>query len=143
MADITITAANVVATNSATVKASGTSGTSAVASTAGMPVYLDPADGKIKPAKADSASSVPPPNLVGVALDSAPGANQPITYATAGDVTYGGGLTQGQVYVVSAANAGGIAPYSDLVATNFVAFLGVAISTTVLRLGIIPASVQK
>lgn len=140
MSDITFTAANVVVTNSATVKATGTSG---AAVTVGQSVYIDPADGKIKPAKADSASTTPPPNIVGVALDSAPGANQPITYATSGDVTFGSGLAQGQVYAVSAANAGGIAPYSDLVSTNFVAFLGVALSTSVLRLGLIPASVQK
>lgn len=140
MADITITQANVVATNSSTVKATGTSG---AAITAGQAVYLDPATGTVKPAKSDSASSTHAPNLVGVALGNAPGTNQPITYATSGDVTYGGGLTQGQAYVVSAANAGGIAPYADLVATNFVAFLGVAISSTVLRLGVLPASVQK
>lgn len=140
MANITITPANIVATNSATVKASGTSG---ALIDAGQPVYLDPADGKIKPAKADSASSTHAPNLVGVALDSAPGANQPITYATSGDVTYGGGLTQGQVYVVSAANAGAIAPYADLASTNFVAVLGVARSTTVMRLGVMPDNIQK
>src|SRR4051812_37234630 len=127
MADITITAANIVATNSATVKASGTSG---AAITAGQSVYLDPSTSTVKPAKADSASTTNAPNIVGVALDSAPGANQPITYAVGGDVTYGGGLTQGQVYVVSAAVAGNIAPYSDLAATNFVAVLGVARSTT-------------
>jgi hypothetical protein len=140
MADISFTAANVVATSSATVKASGTSGE---AINIGQGVYLDPADGRIKKAQANSASPTHAPNIVGVALDTVAGANQPITYATAGDVTFGSGLTQGQVYVVSAAAAGGIAPYSDLVATNFVAFLGVAISSTVLRLGLIPASVQK
>jgi hypothetical protein len=140
MADITITGANVAAANNATVKGSGTSG--ALAGT-GQPVYLDPADSKIKLAKADSASPTAAPNIVGVLLDKAEGANQPVTYASGGDVNYGGGLTQGQVYVVSAANAGGIAPYSDLVATNFVIILGVAISSTVLRLGLIPASVQK
>ena len=140
MADITITAANVTAANSATGKASGTSG---AAISIGQSVYLDPADGRIKPAKADSASPTNAPNIVGGALDTVAGANQPITYAPSGDVVFGGGLTQGQVYVVSAANAGGIAPYSDLVATNFVAFLGVALSSTTLRLGLIPASVQK
>jgi hypothetical protein len=138
--DIGFTAGNVVATSASTVKASGTSGE---AITTGQAVFLDPADGRIKKAQANSSSSTHAPNIVGVALDRAEGANQPITYATSGDVTFGSGLTQGQVYVVSAANAGGIAPYSDLAATNFVAFLGVALSTTVMRLGLIPASVQK
>lgn len=140
MADISVTAANVIATNNATVKASGTSG---AAITAGQGVFLDPATGKVSPARANSASSTHASNIVGVALSSAPGVDQPITYATSGDVTFGGGLTQGQVYVVSAAAAGGIAPYSDLASTNFVAFLGVAVSSTVMRLGLIPSSTQK
>jgi hypothetical protein len=140
MADITITPANVVATNSATGKATGTSG---AAITIGQGVYLDPADGKIKPAKADSGSPTHAPNIVGISLDRVEGANQPITYAASGDVTFGGGLTQGEAYVVSQTTAGGIAPHSGLASTNFVAFLGIAISTTVLRLGLIPASVQK
>jgi hypothetical protein len=138
MANITITAANIVATNASTGKASGTSGE---AITTGQAVWLDPADGRIKKAQATQATHAP--NIVGVALDRAEGANQPITYATSGDVTFGGDLTQGQVYVVSASTAGAIAPYGDLVSTNYVAFLGVALSSTVMRLGLIPASVQK
>jgi hypothetical protein len=140
MADISVTQGNVVATSSSTVKASGTSGE---AINIGHAVFLDPADGRIKKAQANSGSPTHVPNLVGVALSNAQGANQPITYATSGDVTFGGGLTQGQVYVDSAANAGGIAPYADLASTNFVGFIGVAISTTVLRLGLIPTSTQK
>jgi hypothetical protein len=138
MSNISITAANVVATSASTVKASGTSGE---AVDIGQSVWLDPADGRIKKAQATNATHAP--NIVGVALDTVAAANQPITYATSGDVTFGGGLTQGQVYVVSATAAGAIAPYSDLAATNYVAFLGLALSTTVMRLGLIPASVQK
>jgi hypothetical protein len=141
MADISYTAANVVATNPQTGQAPGVSG---AAITAGQSIYADPADNyRLKPAQSNSANPTHVPNLVGVALNSAPGANQPVVYAPEGDVTYGGGLTQGQVYAVSAAAAGGIAPYSDLAATNFVGVLGVAISSTVLRLNPIPTSTQK
>lgn len=141
MADITVTPANVVATNPQTGKATGTSG---AAITAGRPIYADPADNyHLKHAQANSANPTHVPNLVGVALNTTDGQNQPVTYAPEGDVTYGSGLTVGQVYVVSAAAAGGIAPYADLVATNFVGVLGVAISSSVLRLDPIPTSAQK
>jgi hypothetical protein len=141
MADITVTPANVVATNPQTVKASGISG---AAIAAGRPIYADPADGyRLKHAQANSANPTHVPNLVGVALNTTDGQNQPVTYATDGDVTYGGGLTVGQVYVVSPTNPGGIAPYGDLTTGHFVGVLGVAISSSVLRLDPIPTSTQK
>jgi hypothetical protein len=141
MADITLTPANVVATNPQTGKASGTSGAAILA---GQPIFADPADNyRLKPAQANSANPSHVPNLVGVALDSAPGQNQPVTYATEGDVTYGCGLTQGQVYVVSAAAAGGIAPYADLGTGSFVGVLGVATSASVLKVDPIPTSTAK
>jgi hypothetical protein len=140
MSDISVTAANVAAANSNTVKATGTSG---AAITAGQGVYLNPSDGKIYPAQADSGHSTHTPNLAGVALDSAPGANQPITYATENDVNFGSILTTGIIYVVSAANAGGIAPSADLASTNYVGVIGVATSSSVLHLSLIPTSAQK
>jgi hypothetical protein len=140
MADITVTPANVVS-DTTTVKTSGTSG---AAITAGQAVYADPSDSyRIKPAQANSANPTHAPNVVGIALNSAPGQNQPVTYATNGNVLFGSGLTTGQVYVVSAANAGGIAPYGDLVATNFVTVLGVATSASNLKATLIPTSAQK
>jgi hypothetical protein len=140
MANISYTASNVVATDASTVKASGISGG---AINIGEAVYLDPADGLIKKAQANVGSPTHAPNIVGVALDTVAGTNQPITYATKGDVTFGSGLTQAQVYVVSATAAGAIAPYVDLVSGNYVGFLGVALNTSVLRLGLIPTSTPK
>jgi hypothetical protein len=141
MADISVTASAVQAADTNTIKVTGTSG---AAITAGQAVYADPADSyRIKPAQANSANPTHVPNLVGVALNSAPGANQPVTYASDGNVLFNAVLTVGQAYVVSAASAGGIAPYGDLAATNFVGVLGVATSTTNLKLGLIPTSAQK
>jgi hypothetical protein len=141
MADISVTQSAVVAANANTVKATGVSG---AAITAGQAVYADPADSyKIKPAQANSANPTHAPNAVGIALNNAPGANQPVTYATDGDVIFNNVLTTGQVYALSAANAGGIAPYADLASTNFVTVLGVATGGTNLRLSLIPTSAQK
>jgi hypothetical protein len=140
MADIVVTAGSVIPTSPSTVVASGIAG---AAITAGQVVYADPSDSyKIKPAKADSASTTHAPNVVGIALNGA-SAGQPVDYAKSGDVTFNAVLTKGQVYVDSAANAGGIAPYSDLASTNFVTLLGVALSTTVLRLNLLLSNIQK
>jgi len=140
MADITVTASAVLPTTNTQV-GRGTVAGSLI--TQGQSVYVDPTAFTVKPAKADSAStSVPAANLAGVALDRAE-VGQPITYALSGDVTFNATLTAGQVYVISAANAGGIAPVSDLVATNYVGVIGVATSTTNLHLGLIPTTAQK
>jgi hypothetical protein len=139
MTDISVTASAVVAANPNTDEATGISG---AAITAGQVVYADPTDSyKIKPAQATNSTHAP--NVVGIALDNAPGANQPIVYATGGDIIFNNVLTPGQLYVLSAANPGGIAPYGDLVTTNYVTFLGVATGVTTLRVGLIPTSTQK
>lgn len=141
MTDISVTPSAVLAANASTVQANGISGAAILA---GQSVYADPADSyRIKPARTNSASPTQAPNVVGIALNSAPGANQPVSYASNGDVTINNVLTVGQVYAVSAANAGGIAPYSDLASTNFVSILGVATSGTNLRVSLIPTAVQK
>ena len=46
----------------------------------------------------------------------------------------GGTVAVGQAYVVSAANAGGIAPYADLASTNQVTLLGVGQTTSRIKL---------
>ena len=141
MADISITQASVLPTANTQIGRGTVGGSTTI--TQGQSVYIDPTTFVVKLAKSDSGStSVPVANLAGVALDqAAPG--QPITYATQGDVTYNAVLTAGQIYVVSAANAGGVAPYSDLVSTNYVGVLGVATSTTNLHLDISPTTAQK
>lgn len=147
MADLNIMAGSVLAVNASTVKAYGTSG---AAITAGQVVYADPSSspaGLIKPAQANSTTAA---NVVGVALDSTAGSLQPVSYATSGDIvlpTSGAGsvtLTQGSVYVLSANSAGGIASANDPAAgTTFITPIGLAVSPTVLRLGISPVAATR
>ncbi len=80
--------------------------------------------------------------VVGIALNSA-SIGQPVTYVGGGTIEMGAIFSVGDVVVVSAAAAGGIAPVADLVATNGVAILGVATSTSLLKLDFINSGVVK
>lgn len=125
MADITVTPANVIVSTGAT-KVDGTFGE---AVTAGAALYKKSTDSEWYLAQADSATE---DDLVGIALDG--GANaQPGFIQTRGNITIGGTVAIGQVYVVSALY-GKIAPWSDLVATNYVTIVGIGISATVIQL---------
>ena len=125
MSDISITASSVQVTSSTTT-AQGTAGG---AITAGIPLYLNTSS-QLVAAKADALLTS---QAVGVALNNA-ASGQPVLYANGGDVTYNAALTAGVVYDVSAAAAGGIAPNADMTTGNYVCVLGVATSTTNLRL---------
>jgi len=128
MADLTITAANVVkGSNAITVN-----GTAGVAITAGQVVYLDTASGKWKLADNDLAAAK---NPGGIALNGASD-GQPLVVLTSGDVTMGAALTAGTAYYLSA-TAGGICPVADLVTGDNVAQIGIAKSASVLAVKII------
>lgn len=129
MADISITAANVLPGSNARTE----NGTFGATVTQGQAVYLDASDGKYKLADNDNATAaVRRPR--GIALNA--GSNgQPATIQTSGSITIGGTLTAGTVYVLSS-TAGGIAPQADLASGDDVVILGVAKSTTVLALDI-------
>ncbi|HXD88524.1 MAG TPA: hypothetical protein VN641_18690 [Urbifossiella sp.] len=128
MADVTITAANV-QTSSAQTK----SGIAGVAITAGQSLYQSAADSnKLHLAKADTSIDAA---CVGVALNNA-AAGQPVFYQAQGLITIGGTVVIGTPYVVSGANAGGIAPWSDLVTGNKVTFIGYATTAGILNLAI-------
>jgi hypothetical protein len=101
--------------------------------TAGEAVYVA-ADGTIKPAKSNTATAPvadttypPEAGAVGIALNSA-ALGQPVVVQSAGPVALGVATVPGMVYVVSAANAGGIAPFADLATAqtppDFVSILG-------------------
>lgn len=108
---------------------------------AGQVVYADPISKQIGLAVATDA--IKSTNVVGVALTTS-AANQPIVFATAGDLTFNSNaLTAATTYVLSAANPGGIAPTSDLVATNYGTILGIATGSASLRLDIVASGVQK
>lgn len=140
MADVTVTASAVKAADANTVIARGTAGSTI---SAGQAIYLDPSDGLLRPAQATNATHAD--NVVGIALHGAY-TDQPVAYATAGDVTFNSAFTVGAVYVLSGANAGGIAPSADLDAssnTNYATVLGVTPAATTLRLSIKAAGVKN
>ena len=141
MSDIVVTSSAVVPANASTVIARGTAGASVAA---GQVVWADPADAnKIKPAQATSQTQAD--NVVGIALNTA-ATGQPIAFATSGDVTFNAVLGAASLYVLSGANAGGIAPSVDLdtsTDTWYGVILGIATSATNLRLGIVRSGVKN
>lgn len=145
MSDLVVTASGVVPANVNTPILRGTVFPGETIAQ-GQAVYPDPNNaGQIR--KAQSNNSTASANFGGITLNGASG-GQPIAYTGPGDVTLpttgtGTTLVVGQVYVVSAANAGGIAPLSDLASGNYVSVVGVATSTNNLRQSPIPTSTQK
>ena len=129
MADLSQTAANVVSYTPSSIKQYTSNG----AVTAGQPVYQD-ANGNYGPAGAGGNNVISGLNGVGVALNSAPGAGQPLTVWVGGTVNLGATLAIGTVYVVSA-NNGKICPNTDLVTNNYVTVLGVAINAAAIQSG--------
>lgn len=128
MADLTITAANVVAASGSTVKPA----TAGATITAGQVVYVDTTDSNlIKVADCTSATAY---KAVGIALNGA-SAGQPIDYVTkSNDLDLGATLTVGTVYVLSA--SGGICPTTDLLTGDYTVFIGVADTASSLRCNI-------
>lgn len=137
MADVSITAANVVPQANA-VLASGTAG---VAITAGQEVALDTSilPVTVKLCDVNSASAwqrIPAGTAVN---NAAPG--QPVVYQYGGDIAIGGTLVAGTAYYASG-TPGGIRPQADNTTGDYPALIGMAISTSVLRCAIIAPGVQ-
>lgn len=135
MADVTVTAASVLWTGS---KDTGLAGATI---TRGQPLYMDATDGnRLKPADADVAATSA---IVGIALNDAAD-EQPVEYGYGdGTLTVGGaGVVVGQIYVVST-TAGGIAPYSDLLSGDFVAFIGVGATTSTIKCKLFDSQIAK
>ncbi|HJT96610.1 MAG TPA: hypothetical protein VJ777_32440 [Mycobacterium sp.] len=121
MADITVTAANVLLI-------SGTvgSGTAGETITAGQSLYLKASDSRLWKAQADGTAAEA--TAVGIALHAAL-AGQPLVYARPGAVINIGGTTsKATTYCVSAA-AGGVAPQADLSSGQYISVLGYATAT--------------
>jgi hypothetical protein len=125
MADLSITAGNVIAASTARKK----SGTAGATITAGQIVHLSPTTSRYILSDAD-AVGVGDITEVAIALNGASD-GQPLEVATFGDVTLGSVLTAGTSYYLSP-TAGGIAPVADLLTGDNVILLGVAKSATVL-----------
>lgn len=128
MTSVTITA-------SAVQDAGGTrliqSQTSGEAFAAGAVVRKNSAGQWVK-AQANNLANSGTRTQLGIALATAAGAGQKFDVLIEGDLTCAG-LTAGAVYFLAADTAGLIAPHADLATTNIVAFIGCAVSTTVLR----------
>lgn len=132
MSDLSITAANVAA-GTAAVTVDGTAGATI---TAGQCVYLDSTTSTYKLCDADSATAaVRAP--AGVSLNGA-SSGQPIKIQTGGNINPGATVVVGQIYVPSA-TAGGIAPVTDLTTGWYTSILGVATTTSNIKLAINPA----
>lgn len=129
MADLSITAANVIAGASASTE----NGNLGVAVTAGQAVYKGAADGLWYLADNNSATAAAR-QAMGIALNGG-GIGQPVRVLLSGPVTIGATLTAGVAYYLSD-TAGGICPVADLGTGEYSCFIGLATSTTVLDVAI-------
>lgn len=128
MANIAVTAANVQPGSTAKL----VYGTFGATVTAGQLLYQDATDNKFKLFDADASAATGV--LAGVAMCG--GANgQPATVLVSGDYNPGGTVAVGTVYVGSA-TAGALCPTSDLVTGMYTNVLGVATTTSNIRVNI-------
>lgn len=121
MSDITITAASVLPATGAVME----DGIAGETITAGMAVYLKASDSRLWKAVATSAAAA---DAKGIALHAAL-AGQPLKYQKGGPMNIGATTDKTTTYMVSAANAGGVAPQADLASTNKITRLGYATAT--------------
>lgn len=129
MADITITATSVLKSTGA-ITASGVAGATI---TAGQALYIDTSDAnKLKLADANLSSLAA--TVAGIALNGG-ASGQTIVYQLGGVITIGATVVAGTIYVASA-TAGGIAPAADIAAGWRTSIIGVATSTSVIKLNI-------
>jgi len=120
MADIAITAANVIATAGEVTTRNVTAGATI---TAGQTVYLDTAASNVAKL-ADANDTAAKAVVAGIAMNGA-SSGQPLQIATGGELDLGATLVVGKIYVQST-TAGGIAPVDDLAGSSYVTVIGVA-----------------
>jgi hypothetical protein len=129
MADISITAANVIAGADA-VKETRLAGATV---TAGQVVYLAAATDQY--GLADSNSATAEVRVArGIALHGA-SSGQPLTIQRSGSITIGGTLTAGVAYYLSD-TPGGVCPVADVGSGEYSTILGIATSASVLAVNI-------
>lgn len=133
MVDIIVTESAVKPTNARTRIEEGIAGSTI---TAGQAMYMD-TNGKLHPALATSESLA---DVVGIALNNA-APDQPVDYVVQGDVTFNSVLVPATAYVLGGA-AGKISPSADLTGSRLGTVLGMATSSTNLRVGIVPSRVS-
>lgn len=126
MADITITAASVIAGANAIIVYSNRSGATIAQ---GAQVYLDPVTNKWKIADANGSGTR---QAQGTALNAASD-GQPLAVQTGGDITIGATIVAGTTYCLSA-TAGAVCPQVDVASGSDVVIVGLGKSTTVMSL---------
>lgn len=104
----------------------------------GSPVYLDATTNRLM--GADANASAETAQVAGIALHNA-SAEQPLKIQTAGDITIGATIVLSTIYILGA--AGQLAPAADLASGWYCSVVGVAVSATVLRLGILNSRALK
>jgi hypothetical protein len=127
MADLSITAANCVPVAPALIGY----GTSGATITAGQAIYLEASSNTWKLADNNSATAEVRQATALALTGSASG--QPIAYLSSGSVTLGATMTAGVAYYLSD-TPGGICPVADLASGEYPLVIGIASSTTVLKL---------
>lgn len=128
MTALSITAANVVAGSGALTE----NGIAGATITAGQVVYKDSSTLQFALADADGAASLRAP--YGIALNGA-SAGQPLAVLVSGLVTIGATMTAGTVYYLGD-TPGAIVPVGDLNSGDYPTIIGIATSTSVLKVGI-------
>lgn len=134
MANLTVTAANVLAGTGSTT----TQGSSGATITAGQAVYFDAATKNYKLADCNSATAAVRA-AIGIALNGA-SAGQPLMVLTGGDITIGAAVSPGVAYYLSG-TPGMICPVADLIGGDYPLILGIAKSATVLAIDIVDSGV--
>jgi hypothetical protein len=136
MADLSITAANCVKFANA-VEEQGYAGETI---TAGQPCYRDASTGLYMKSDSNSAT-VAARSIRGIAMNSA-SLGQPLSIQKSGDITLGATLVANTAYYLSD-TAGGICPLADVGAGEYTSLVGIAISTSVLRLAFVYTGVSN
>jgi hypothetical protein len=134
MADLTITAASVVADANSTTE----TGVLGATVTAGQALYKDTADSRWKLADNNGASALIR-TPTGIALNGG-ASGQPVRVLRSGDITIGATMTAGVAYYLSD-TPGGICPVADVGSGEYPSIIGIAISTTVLKVNFTPSGV--
>lgn len=122
-------------------------GYAGAAISAGMAVYQDRADAKLRPANALGGAGAA--NVKGIALHGAAD-GQPLRVQTAGNILIGGTTAIGEQYSLAAtgvgtppAGPGGIVPAVEVLSTHFVTQIGVGGSSNTIKLSLYTSGQQE
>lgn len=140
MSDLSVTAANVAALASSINRTDDVVAGAAV--TPGQTIYKDTSVNRWLPAQNDVSVIAAGSSGIAIALNGASGDGQPLKIMYSGNINVGATLVVGESYYVGT-NAGGICPVADIGSTDWVTFLGIATSTSNLRLQPLVSSTQR